>query len=171
MSTIPELKQALRSWVDKEFVFANDQDYISISVPFIDNDHDLIDLYVKDLGDSKLLLTDLGDTLTKLQFFAGIDLKDPESLTFTIYHGMLQVFGVENKGDCLQITSSVANFARDLNNLIQCILSLEDLEYLQEAKNFNGQKLRKELDDAASDKEFRGADEVFKDLRKGHDQK
>lgn len=135
MITLEDIKESCHNWLQQEVVFGQEGDYYCISLPFIDNDQDLINIYLKQNNQSDdLLLTDLGITINNLDNL-GIQYNRKGTLANRLFEGALKLFNVtKSSDDCLEINSSMATLAHDLNDLIQCILSLNDLEYLVEGE-------------------------------------
>ncbi len=98
------------------------EDSCEIITPFVDRNNDAIVIYLERSGD-EYYLTDDGDTLAEL-WLSGVEIKGKrEKIMTTILNG----FGVERKDDELVVKTSKKDFPRKKHDLIQAILSINDM--------------------------------------------
>lgn len=74
MTNSQRLKDTYYSWLNEEMIFKDENDdYVSISTPFLDQNFDNITLYAHFSGDDNIKLSDFGETIFNLEM-AGINL-------------------------------------------------------------------------------------------------
>ena len=110
-------------WFKSQFVSVKKGSYTEITTAFLDRHNDKIQIYAIK-NESGYLLTDFGETLSDL-FMSGVSLDKGKRKV--ILEGILKGFGVTQKDDELTITAEQSNQALRMNNLIQAILSVNDL--------------------------------------------
>lgn len=131
MTTMTEIQQLLdhhTRWLrDKTILRQIDHtDWFQITTPYLDRHNDYLQIYVQK-KDSTYTITDDGyiiDDLTN----SGCSLDSPrrqELLNIT-----LAGFGVHREGDQLIIRANAESFPQKKHNLIQAMLSVNDLFYL-----------------------------------------
>jgi len=103
--------------------------YIEITTPFIDRHNDLIQIYAR-RENGGYLLTDDNYTIDDLTM-AGCSLDTPKRQE--ILKTILAGFGVKNHKGALVINATKHNFSLQKHNLIQAILSVNDLFYCAES--------------------------------------
>lgn len=68
MSNATLLENAYYKWLKKELIFTDvEQDYVSISTPFIDTNFDNINLYARIINQDQVEVSDFGYTITNLE--------------------------------------------------------------------------------------------------------
>jgi hypothetical protein len=121
--------------LDDYFVWLKDKtklrqvdDWIEITTPYLDRHNDYIQLYAK-RENGGFLLTDDDYTIGDLEQ-SGCLLQSPkrQALLKMILNG----FGVQLHDKALQVHASFDNFALRKHNLVQAILSVNDMFYLAE---------------------------------------
>lgn len=118
-----DLVTSYLEWFKSQFVSVKKGSYTEITTAFLDRHNDKIQIYAIK-NESGYLLTDLGETLSDL-FMSGVSLDKGKRKV--ILEGILKGFGVTQKDDELTITAEQSNQALRMNNLIQAILSVNDL--------------------------------------------
>lgn len=114
------------AWLRDKTTTRRVDDWIEITTPYLDRHNDYIQIYAK-RQNGGFILTDDGYTIADLRN-SGCDLeskKRKDLLNIT-----LNGFGVRLEGDSLSIHASADNFALKKHNLVQAILSVNDLFYL-----------------------------------------
>lgn len=97
-----------------------------ITTPYLDRHNDLIELYAKPTGDT-IVLTDDGCTISDLEVSGcPIDTPKRQQLLETILNG----FGVRLDGKGLTTSATIDQFAVRKHNLVQTILSVNDLFFV-----------------------------------------
>lgn len=111
-------------WLKEKTSFEQKDDFIEITTPFLDRHNDYIQLYVKNLG-GKLLLTDDGYTIRDLEISGcPIDTPKRKDLLKTALNG----FGAKITDEkSISILSDYSNFAISKHNILQSILTVNDL--------------------------------------------
>ena len=94
-----------------------------ITTPFLDRHNDHLQIYVKK-SDSGLILTDYGHTITDLKL-SGCEFTTEKRRQ--ILQSILNGFGVRLLEDELVVEARPENFPQKKHNLIQAILSINDL--------------------------------------------
>jgi hypothetical protein len=124
---IRELVDNYASWLrDKSVLREIGCDFVEITTPFLDRHNDYTQIYVQRLNGS-YLITDGGETIEDLRM-SGCDLetkKRRDLLGIT-----LSGLGVHRDGDALFVKATKDNFSLRKHNLIQALLSVNDLFYL-----------------------------------------
>ncbi len=101
-------------------------DWMEITTPFLDRHNDCLQIYVKQ-EHGGLRLTDDGYILGDLQM-SGCELDSPKRQA--IFKEILSGVGVQCNDGRLEILSDASNFAQHKHDLIQAMLSVNDMFYL-----------------------------------------
>lgn len=126
MDEIQRLLDDYRVWLREKTSLRQIENWVEITTPYLDRHNDYIQIYArKDNGG--FLLTDDGNTIEDLEQ-NGCKLSSPKR--DDLLRMTLNGFGVHRDGDALQVRVSPDNFALRKHNLIQAILSVNDLFYL-----------------------------------------
>ncbi|QCD44096.1 DUF1829 domain-containing protein [Campylobacter mucosalis] len=124
MLDINKLVNSYLHYIQSEFQIDKiDNNTYEISTPFLDRSNDNICFYVI-LDKDRAILTDGGETLQNLRL-SGIDLnseKRKKELDI-----ILNGFGIFRDKASLQIEATAGDFARKQHNIIQAILSVNDM--------------------------------------------
>ena len=100
--------------------------WVEITTPYLDRHNDYIQIYAKRV-DGGYILTDDGHTIQDLEQ-SGTRLNSPKR------HELLRLalngFGVQLDSDRLEVHANADNFALRKHNLVQAILSVNDMFYL-----------------------------------------
>jgi hypothetical protein len=138
MHDINNLVNSYINFIKENIVIEQVEDNIfEIETPFLDRRNDFITIYAvfdKNNRDN-LVLTDNGMTLTDLEL-SGLEFNSPKRLKElqTILNG----FGVKHdKNNNLFINATPENFASRKHNLIQALLSVNDMYVLAKSKVMN----------------------------------
>ena len=94
-----------------------------ITTPFLDRHNDRLQIYVK-RSDNELILTDDGYTIADLRL-SGCEFTTEKRRQ--ILHSILNGFGVQLDADELFVSAKPDNFPKKKHNLIQAMLSVNDL--------------------------------------------
>lgn len=100
--------------------------WIEITTPYLDRHNDYIQIYAK-TTDTGYTLTDDGFTITDLEQ-SGCKLNSPKRQD--LLNLALNGFGVQLQEGRLEVRASADNFALRKHNLVQAILSVNDMFYL-----------------------------------------
>ena len=124
------LENEYYKWLKKDLIFSDINDeYVSISSPFMDTNFDNINLYAKFINSDNIEVSDFGYTIFNLEE-AGINLDKRSKVAWRIYNTALKDFGVTRLGDNLLIRTSVDHFPLAKNRLLQAIMRINDIAYL-----------------------------------------
>ncbi|MFP7481255.1 DUF1828 domain-containing protein [Weissella paramesenteroides] len=135
MSNSDILKQAYFKWLTKEYEFNDlNNEFISISTPFIDNNFDNIEIFAKmyKLDDVDYVkLTDFGETLFNLEV-NGININGRAKTKKSLFESTINSFGISfNEGNHeLFIETTLDKFPLAKTRLLQAIMRINDLNYL-----------------------------------------
>lgn len=130
MNQAKTLKNAYMNWLKEELIYEDvGYDYISISTPFIDSNYDNINLYAKFIDKDKIEISDFGYTVYNLEE-TGITLNRRSKTIYNIFKKTLTSFGVTYSNDVLKIVTDLSHFPIAKNRLLQAILRINDLIYL-----------------------------------------
>lgn len=128
---IDEIKTLLDnyiSWLRDKTTLRQVNDWVEITTPYLDRHNDLLQIYVK-RSDSGFLLTDDGYIIEDLeQSGCRLETSKRQSLLRMTING----FGVQLNEKRLEIRASTDNFALRKHNLLQAMLSVNDLFYMAE---------------------------------------
>lgn len=106
----------------------NGTGWFAIDTPFIGLFNDNIEIFVKKVSDSEILLSDDGETLSNLSL-SGVDIsRSPKRKAYL--QKIINNHGVRREKDELVITSNGADFARKKHALISAIMSISDMNML-----------------------------------------
>jgi len=118
-----DLVNAYIEWLRQKISIEEINGICEITTPFLDRHNDHLQIYVKKL-DSGLILTDDGHTITDLKL-SGCEFTTEKRRQ--ILQSILNGFGVRLLGDELVVEARPENFPQKKHNLIQAILSINDL--------------------------------------------
>ncbi|MFN7902078.1 MAG: DUF1829 domain-containing protein [Holosporales bacterium] len=128
MSDIQNLLDRYYSWLRDKTVWKQIDQWAEITTPYLDRNNDYIQIYLKKQEDG-FLLTDDGSTIGGLaQEGCVLDSNKRQKLLQMTLNG----YGVSNNKDALQVNANEDNFALRKHNLIQAMLSVNDMFYLAE---------------------------------------
>lgn len=134
MFDLEKMKKIYFDWIDKkiQFVPSKNQDYMTITTPFLDMYNDYIELVIAQGNTSKYIISDDGYTINELGLL-DINL-NRKSKRRDYFQSILINFGVKNQNNELVIEfDDLAQFPDAQNRLTQCMLQAFDL--LQTSKN------------------------------------
>jgi len=123
---IQALLDQYQKWLKDKTAIRQVDDWIEITTPYLDRHNDYLQIYVKRQNNT-YILTDDGYTIEDLKR-SGCELeskKRRDLLTLT-----LNGFGVKLENNNLVVHASTDNFALRKHNLVQAMLSINDLFYL-----------------------------------------
>lgn len=124
---ISELLLSYTDWMKKQYDMTFVGNWNVITTPFLDRHNDHIQIYVSIGLDGKCTLTDDGDTLDDLEA-CGWKPNTEKRKQFLM--SALSGVGVElMNGNVIGTTAPLDDFPRKMHNLIQAILSVNDLYY------------------------------------------
>ena len=126
MREYQELVNSYSNWFQQKIRVESINGVFEITTPFLDRHNDHIQLYLKK-HNGGFILTDDGYTLTDLKLH-GCELTSDKRKQ--IRDVILNGFGVKLDGDEMVIEANRDNFAQRKHNLIQALLSINDLYYL-----------------------------------------
>lgn len=96
-------------------------EYYEINTPFLSNDNDYLQLYVKQNGDT-IFFTDDGYTLNDLEM-NGVNLSQNKQRITSI----LIQYGIHLRGKELTLQAPVEEFTQRKQDFIQCMLCMNDV--------------------------------------------
>ncbi len=111
------------AWLKSQFSGRETGAYTEITTPFLDRHNDQIQLYALPTTDG-WSLTDAGETLSDLEM-SGVRFESPKRRA--LLQEVLQGFGVTLKDGELTVTADRQSRPQQMNNLIQAMLSVNDL--------------------------------------------
>lgn len=110
------------TWLRSEITFSEIGEYYEINSPFLDNDNDYIQIYVK-MEDNHIYFTDDGYTINRLEMTGFPFTPNRKKQLISI----LQQYGVSLDGMELTLKASAKEFPQKKHAFIQCILKVNDL--------------------------------------------
>ncbi len=116
-------------WLKSEITYSQIGDYCEINTPFLDNNNDYLQIYVKQEGD-EVYFTDDGYTLNELEM-GGMKFT-PARKKQLIY--LLNQYGVHLDGYELSLKAPAIEFAKRKHAFIQCLLKVNDMYMLSRTR-------------------------------------
>ena len=113
-------------WLRDKTSLRQVSDWVEITTPYLDRHNDYVQFYARK-SNGAYVLTDDGYTLEDLEQ-SGCKLNSPkrqELLKMT-----LNGFGIQLRGDALEVHATSDNFALRKHNLVQAMLAVNDMFYL-----------------------------------------
>jgi hypothetical protein len=132
-SNIETLLDSYYKWLKDKTAWKQLKDWVEITTPYIDRHNDYIQLYLKQDG-SNYILTDDSYTIDDLEQ-SGCTLDSPKRQK--LLEMTLNGFGVQKSGNQLFVKTTEQNFALNKHNLIQAVLSVNDMFYLAKSNIAN----------------------------------
>ena len=126
------LKNNYINWLKEKLVFTDvENGYVSISTPFIDSNYDNIELFARFISKDKIEITDFGETLFNLEE-SGLKINKRSKTIYRLFEGILNDFGImyNKENQSLSITTDVQRFPTAKNRLLQAVMRVNDLLYL-----------------------------------------
>jgi len=137
---IQKLIDEYTTWLRNKTELSQVGDWIEITTPYLDRHNDYIRIYVK-RENGNLILTDDGYTIRDLlSSGCNPDDKRLQDLLAITLNG----FGVQRRGETLQVSAGPHNFAQRKHNLIQAMLAVSALSYIltkDERRRTNDERL------------------------------
>jgi len=118
-----DLVNSYVEWLRHKITVEDINGICEITTPFLDRHNDRLQIYVR-RSDSGLILTDDGYTITDLRL-SGCDFTTEKRRQ--ILHSILNGFGVQRNEDELFVNARLDNFPQKKHNLVQAMLSINDL--------------------------------------------
>lgn len=104
-----------------------------IVTPFLNHKNDMIELYVRQEGNEKIILSDGGNTVNELKL-SGLDI-DKSKKRLDEFNTILRSFGLhKDEKKEISIVTDTKKFPEVKHRLIQAILSIDDMFMLSEPK-------------------------------------
>lgn len=125
---IESLTKKYSDWLFQNTTTRKVKDTIEITLPYLDRNNDCIQVYLKELEDGKLLLTDAGYTITDLQMTGfTLDSERRHDLLQETIDGFAIILTEDNE---LQTITTEEDFPQKLNDLIQAMQEIDALSNL-----------------------------------------
>ena len=124
---IQKLIEQYQNWLAERTILREVDNWVEIITPYLDRHNDYLVLYIKRNNGGGYLLTDDGWILDDL-IQSGCNLDTPKRQS--LLKMTLNSYGVKLKDGKLEIDASPENFSLKKHNLVQAMLSLDDLFYL-----------------------------------------
>lgn len=125
---IDQLIKVYEDWNKQHLKFSQIDDFIEITTPFVDVNHDFIQVFLEKQSDKTYKLTDDGYTVNELEM-RGITIKSSKNRKM-FFDTTLRVFGVKYNSltdELYVVVPSIENLPQKQNNLLQCILRVFDM--------------------------------------------
>jgi hypothetical protein len=123
---IQRLLDAYHAWLKDKTALRQVEEWVEITTPYLDRHNDYMQIYAKKASGG-YVLTDDGYTIQDLEDSGcKLESKKRQDLLRMTLNG----FGVELAGKALQVHASPENFALRKHNLLQAMLSVNDMFYL-----------------------------------------
>lgn len=125
---IDTLMKHYSDWLFQNTTTREINNAVEITLPYLDRNNDYLQVYLKELNDGKLLLTDAGYTITDLQM-TGFTL-DSERRQILLQEAVKGNGITHTKTNELQTITTEADFPQKLNDLIDTMQKVDDLSNL-----------------------------------------
>ena len=109
-------------WLKSEITFSQIGEYYEINTPFLDNDNDYLQFYVKQDG-SNIYITDDGFTINSLEM-SGFKMTKARQQQLS---NIISQYGVQLKDSELVINAPAREFAQKKHAFTQCLIRVSDL--------------------------------------------
>lgn len=127
ITDVERLLQDYLHWLNESISLRQVDEWVEITTPFLDRHNDFLQIYVKK-SNGGYVLTDDGYILEDLKMSGcRIDTDKRLALLSTTLKG----FGVQNDRGVLTIKTTDKSFPQKKHNLLQAMLAVNDLFYLQ----------------------------------------
>lgn len=105
--------------------------WFAVDTPYVGLFNDHIEIFVKKISETEILLSDDGETLCNLSL-SGVDVSRSQK-RMEYLQKMLDNHGVRLEGDEMCITSNGADFAKKKHSLLSAIIGVSDMDMLANA--------------------------------------
>ena len=122
--------EAYLSWLREKISFANIDNALEITTPFLDNHNDHVQIYIKQLNDH-FIITDDGYTISDLTM-SGCDLSTDRRKD--VFQVILNGFGVKSNGREIYVEATKSNYPQKKHALLQAIISVSDMFMLSRSR-------------------------------------
>ena len=119
---IQEYINSYAEWLKSEISFTKVGEYYEINTPFLDNDNDYLQFYVKQDGD-ELYFTDDGFTINSLEM-TGFSFTSNRKKQLTL---ILNQYGVQLQNKELILKAPASQFAQKKHAFTQCLMRVSDM--------------------------------------------
>jgi Domain of unknown function DUF1828/Domain of unknown function DUF1829 len=124
------LAQSYLSWIKSEVSALKLNEQITeLTTPFLDRHNDHLQIYAERLDTDVFLLTDDGYVLAELKS-SGIERHGDRRQA--LFQDLLSGHGIELSGNELHVEANASNLGQRVHNLIQAILSIDDMFMLSQ---------------------------------------
>jgi hypothetical protein len=121
------------AWLKDKTAWKQLKDWVEITTPYLDRHNDYLQIYLKN-EDGNYVLTDDGYIIDDLEI-SGCSLDNPKRQK--MLNVTLNGFGVKKENNKLLVKTNKDHFAIDKHNLIQAMLSVNDMFYLARSNVLN----------------------------------
>lgn len=125
---IDNLKKIYNQWSQQQLKLEDSTDFIEITTPFVDMNHDYIQLFFTQEGTGKYKITDDGHIINELAIL-GVDVNNTTKRK-EFFNQTLKIFGVNYDKESNELFISFDNlddYPKRQHNLLQCILRISDM--------------------------------------------
>lgn len=126
MQDIQKLLDDYLAWLKDKTVLRQIDDWVEITTPYLDRHNDYVQIYAKK-ANGRFTLTDDGYTINNIEQ-SGCKLDTPKRRDLLMM--TVRGFGVQVHEKALEVHATPDNFALRKHNLVQAILSVNDMFYL-----------------------------------------
>lgn len=123
--------QSYLKQLEGNFRCSQEKEFIRIITPYLYPDHDLIEIFLKQVGDKVVRATDFGETLRKLES-QGIDILNSTKRLYTA-EKICSGIGVKIHRGCLEKEGETARSGEIMFDLLAAIKAVADLVYTSKA--------------------------------------
>lgn len=107
-------------WLNHGFTVSKVGEYVELTTPFLDRNHDHLQIYVRRNSDGTYFLTDDGYVLGNLKS-SGV------SISRSTIEQIIRGFGITLNGDSLQIVAQPQDYAQKKHLLLQTMLTINSM--------------------------------------------
>lgn len=134
-SDADQLASSYLSWIRRGVsAIKLDERTSELTTPFLDHHNDHLQIYAERIDADRFLLSDDGYIISELKS-SGIERRGDRRQS--IFRDLLSGHGVELTNDELQVEASSSNLGQRVHNLVQAMLSLDDMFVLTQPQSKN----------------------------------
>lgn len=111
-------------WLSERITVKSTEGLCEITTPFLDRHNDHLQIFVRRMNDSSLVLTDDGYTIKDLEL-SGCELNTEKRIN--MLSSVLNGFGITLENKELTVKANSSNFPQKKHNLLQAIMATNDL--------------------------------------------